>query len=168
MAWRRVGDKLLSEPMLVRSLTIIWTWTTADFIHWRIYAALGGDELTAYVLHRRSIIHNFDGHLVVCLNKLLSVWALWGTLTLMAYGCLNHSLTKYWSRLYQDVKIYLSGKWQCSQIWRYLGFQSDESLPSLVTTNRIINDWFPSCYNVTHVFCPSLFVFCREQNYYPY
>ena len=22
--------------------------------------------------------------------------------------------------------------------------------------------WFPSCYNVTHVFCPSLFVFCWE------
>ena len=33
MAWRRICDKPLFEPMLT--------------IHWRIYAALGGDELTA-------------------------------------------------------------------------------------------------------------------------
>ena len=33
MAWRRIGDKPLSEPML--------TQLTA----WRIYAALGGAEL---------------------------------------------------------------------------------------------------------------------------
>ena len=33
MAWRWIGDKPLSEPMLT------------DPIYWRIYAALGGDEL---------------------------------------------------------------------------------------------------------------------------
>ena len=33
MAWRRIGDKPLSE-------------TNADTVNWRIYAALGGDELT--------------------------------------------------------------------------------------------------------------------------
>ena len=33
MAWHQKGDKPLSEPMLT------------DLIHWRIYAALGGDEL---------------------------------------------------------------------------------------------------------------------------
>ena len=33
MAWRRIGDK----PLII--------WTNADAIHWRIYVALGGDEL---------------------------------------------------------------------------------------------------------------------------
>ena len=32
MAWCRIGDKSLSEPI-------------ADPIHWRMYEALGGDEL---------------------------------------------------------------------------------------------------------------------------
>ena len=38
--------------------------------------------------------------------------------------------------------------------------QPDEPLISLVTTNRTINVY--GCCNVTHVFCPSLFVFCWE------
>ena len=33
MSWRRIGDKPLPEPMM------------NDPVHWRIYAALGGDEL---------------------------------------------------------------------------------------------------------------------------
>ena len=37
MAWRRIGAKPLSEPML-------------DPVHRRIYAALGGDELITPVL----------------------------------------------------------------------------------------------------------------------
>ena len=40
------------------------------------------------------------------------------------------------------------------------GCQPDEPMASLVTTNRIINVY--GCCNVTHVFCPSLFVFCWE------
>ena len=33
MDWRRIGDQAI-------------IWTNANPIHWRIYAALGGDELT--------------------------------------------------------------------------------------------------------------------------
>ena len=92
MAWRRPGDKPLSEPMMVSLLTHIcvtrpqWVkslrfsytaigsddgfgldnglaptrrqaiiWTNADSIHWRIYVALGGNELIeanlAYFIH---------------------------------------------------------------------------------------------------------------------
>ena len=40
MAWRRIGDKPLSEPMLTR------------FTHWRIYAALGGDGLSSEAVSR--------------------------------------------------------------------------------------------------------------------
>ena len=42
----------------------------------------------------------------------------------------------------------------------YFGCQPDEPLAFLVTTNMIINVY--CCCNVTHVFCPSLFVFCWE------
>ena len=37
MAWLRIGDK----PFI---------WSNSDPIHWRIYAALGGDELMSYAL----------------------------------------------------------------------------------------------------------------------
>ena len=52
----------------------------------------------------------------------------------------------------------------------FSGCQPDEPLASgLVTTNRIINVYdFLMCNNVTHVCCPSLFVFCWELNYYHY
>ena len=46
----------------------------------------------------------------------------------------------------------------------YIGCQPDDPLASLVTANRIVNVY--GCCNVTHVFCPSLFVFCWEWNYY--
>ena len=45
IAWRRPGDKPL--------------WTNADLIHWRIYAALGEDELIpAQVQVRIGLSHN--------------------------------------------------------------------------------------------------------------
>ena len=50
MAGRRPGDKPLSEPMTVRSLTQAIIWTIADPVQRRIYASLGGDELTASMI----------------------------------------------------------------------------------------------------------------------
>ena len=39
MAWRRPGDKLLSEPMMVSS---------------HIYSSLGGDELNLYLIYQNA------------------------------------------------------------------------------------------------------------------
>ena len=42
-----------------------------------------------------------------------------------------------------------------SPAWWASGFSGDHQLDHQCL-------WFPSCYDVTHVFCPSLFVFCWE------
>ena len=44
--------------------------------------------------------------------------------------------------------------------FKFFGCQPDEPLAPLVTTNRIINVY--GCCYVTHLFCPSLLVFCWE------
>ena len=58
MAWRRPGDKQLSEPMLTQFTDAYmpgrhqaFIWLKAGSVHRRIYAARGRDELTFKLIH---------------------------------------------------------------------------------------------------------------------
>ena len=50
------------------------TWTNADPIHWRIYAALGGDELRASIAE--SVPMGFQHHVSGCGENEADWWAL--------------------------------------------------------------------------------------------
>ena len=50
MVWRRTGDKPVSEAML-------------NQIHWRIYAALGGDGWTGQVYKPENVHYKYEHHM---------------------------------------------------------------------------------------------------------
>ena len=69
MAGRRPGDRPLSEPMMVRSLTQAIIWTIADPVQRRIYASLGGDELTASMIRSARDSQKSPKNWMLFLNK---------------------------------------------------------------------------------------------------
>ena len=92
MAWRRIGDKPLSEPMLTR-------------FTWRIYAALGGDELT----HLGWVLH-------ICISKwtIIGIWTNAGIL-LIEILTTNFNETSIKIDTFPFSKVHLKmlpGKWQ--------------------------------------------------------
>ena len=78
MAWRRIGDK----PII---------WTNADPIHCRIYAAPGGDELTAGLVIFSSWWYHQKNH--------------WGLVTPQIATALGSTSIRYWSNAKFDSCI---------------------------------------------------------------
>ena len=85
MAWHRIGDKPLSEPMLTQFTDVYMrhqgemspiqhqaiVYTNADPIHWRIYAALGGDGLRFIDASANCVIIGSDNGLLPDSTKAL-------------------------------------------------------------------------------------------------
>ena len=45
-------------------------WTNADPVHWRIYAALGGDELTTILVASHNYLTHWGRVTQICVNNL--------------------------------------------------------------------------------------------------
>ena len=104
MAWRRIGDKpLLLAPNRRQAIIL----TSAEPIHWRIYAALGGDELRASLTKTE-----------IQLQLQVKIWLWYPSITVQLFhlNIMHIEARAKWTIFYIQIKYILLNENGCIKI----------------------------------------------------
>ena len=159
--WRFACFGMVSHRMVLSTFfKITWWRHQMETFPALLAICAGKSPVTGEVPAQRPVTRTFDVFFDLRLNKRLSKqsWGWWFETpprSLWHHCNASHALGQSYDAV---IPFRVASIALVSHI--VLGCRPDEPLASLVTTNRIMCLWFPSCYNITHVLCPSLFVFC--------